>query len=62
MALASGRQILSYRVFSFGDLILQPIFERERSLCAVARPSVCLSSVVCVSAVVCNVRAPYSGD
>jgi len=25
------------------------------------RPSVCLS-VVCLSSVVCNVRAPYSGD
>ena len=35
--------------------------ERERdSLFAVARPSVCLSSVVCLS-IVCNVRAPYSG-
>jgi len=30
------------------------------SLFAVARPSVCLSSVVCPS-VVCNARAPYSG-
>ena len=33
---------------------------RSRSLFAVARPSVvCLS--VCLSSVVCNVRAPYSG-
>jgi len=33
-------------------------FISERSLYAVARPSVCLS--VCLSSV-CNVRAPYSG-
>jgi len=32
--------------------------ERELSLYAIARPSVCLS--VCLS-VVCNARAPYSG-
>jgi len=36
------------------DIIIV-ISERSRSLYAVARPSVCLSSV-------CNVRAPYSGD
>ena len=33
----------------------------ERSLYAIARPSVCLSSVVCRMSVICNVRAPYSG-
>ena len=35
------------------------------SLYVVVRPSVCLSvclSVVCLSSVVCNVSAPYSGD
>jgi len=35
--------------------------ERELSLYAIARPSVCLSSVVCRLSVVWNVRAPYSG-
>ena len=38
---------------------LANVNSRSRSLYAIARPSVCLS--VCLS-VVCNVRAPYSGN
>jgi len=38
---------------------LANVNSRSRSLCAVARLSVCLP-VVCLS-VVCNTRAPYSG-
>jgi len=34
---------------------------RSRSLYAIARPSVVCLSSVCLSYVVCNVRAPYSG-
>ena len=36
---------------------LANVNSRSRSLYAIARPS-----VVCLSSVVCNVRAPYSGD
>ena len=32
------------------------------SLFVIVRPSVCRLSVVCLSSVVCNVGAPYSGD
>jgi len=35
--------------------------ERELTLYAIARPSVCRLSVICRLSVVCNVRAPYSG-
>jgi len=41
--------------------ILANVNSRSRSLYAIVRPSVCDLSVVCLS-VVCNVRAPYSGD
>jgi len=37
-------------------VFLANVNSRSRSLIAVARPS-----VVCLSSVVCNVRAPYSG-
>ena len=40
---------------------LANVNSRSRSLYAIARPSVCRLSVVCLSSVVCNVRAPYSG-
>jgi len=38
---------------------LANVNSRSRSLYAIARPSVCRLSSVCLS--VCNVRAPYSG-
>jgi len=45
----------SHRIFSAQRfLFLANVNSRSRSLYAVARPSVCLSSVVC------NARAPYS--
>ena len=39
---------------------LANVNSRSRSLYAIARPSVCRLSV-CLSSVVCNARAPYSG-
>ena len=47
-------------LFILSYVFLANVNSRSRSLFAVARPSVCLSSVVCLS-VVCNVRAPYLG-
>ena len=40
---------------------LANVNSRSRSLCAIARPSVCRLSVCRLSSV-CNVRAPYSGN
>ena len=48
---------LDIAVFRF----LANVNSRSRSLYAIARPSVVCLSVVCLSSVVCNVRAPYSG-
>ena len=42
-------------------LFLANVNSCSRSLYAIARPSVCLSLIVCLSSVVCNVRALYSG-
>jgi len=52
-----GDQIWHFEEFNLG--FLANVNSRSRSLYAIARPSGCLSSVVCLS--VCNARAPYSG-
>ena len=57
-----------YRVSKPGDTMTSMVIdnhlfserERELTFAICHRPSVCLSSL-CLS-VVCNVRAPYSGD
>ena len=44
-------------IFHSNRQILANVNSLSRSLYVIARPS-----VVCLSSVVCNVRAPYSGD